>query len=357
MCIKIHIMNKSLQNIGIQIKNTRLQNSISQSQLANKCNVERSQLSKIEQGQVEGVTFATIIKILESLDLNFVVKKNSEIDNFYAIRPFVKWAGGKTQLLPIIEQYIPKQYNKYYEPFVGGGALLFKIQPKSFYINDLNEELINAYKCFCTKKDFETLKQLLVEHEKNHSESYFYSVRNMDRDGSINKMSDVERAARTIYINKACFNGLYRVNSKGIFNVPSGKKKTVNTFDRTSFDNLFKFFNSRDTHITSIDFAKAVASASSGDFIYFDPPYDTLNENTFTTYIADGFGKDEQRRLAETYRDLDARGCKVMLSNHDTPFIRELYKGYKIVNVEAKRMINSNGSKRGNVKEVLIMNY
>ncbi len=357
MCIKIHIMNISLQNIGIQIKNARLENCISQLELANKSNVERSQLSKIEQGQVEGVTFATIMKILDSLDLNLIVKQADKIDSHYAVRPFVKWAGGKTQLLPIIEQYMPKQYNNYYEPFVGGGALLFKIQPKSFFINDLNKELINAYKCFCSRNSYSELKRILEQHENNHSEEYFYSVRNVDRDGKINNMSNVERAARTIYINKSCFNGLYRVNSKGIFNVPSGKKKTVNAFDRTCFDNLYKFFNSHDAHIMSTDYAKAVSTASSGDFIYFDPPYDTLNEGTFTTYNAGGFGKDEQKRLAKVFEDLDKRGCKVMLSNHDTPFIRELYKNYKIVVVNAKRMINSNGSKRGNVKEVLVMNY
>lgn len=348
-------MNKTLIDIGIQIRNFRTEAKLSQKELAKKSLIDRAQLSKIEQGIIEGVQFVTIYKIFESLGF----KMNFEKDSFlkFAVKPFVKWVGGKTQLLKQILENMPNTFNNYFEPFVGGGALLFKLQPKKFYINDLNFELINAYKCFTNKKSFEQLQKILEKHEKLHSEEYFLKVRNLDRQSNFKKYSYEQIAGRLIYINKSCFNGLYRVNSKGLFNVPSGKKKRVNAFDRNVFKNIFDYFRTTEHHITNIDFAKAVEDAKKGDFVYFDPPYDTLNNQTFTTYNKGGFGKEEQVRLSNVYKDLAKRGVKVMLSNHDTTFIRGLYKGFKIINVSGKRMINSVGTKRGAVPEVLIINY
>lgn len=348
-------MNKTLLDLGIQIRNLREEAKLSQEDLANKCSIDRAQLSKIEQGSIQGVQFATIYKIIQSLGFTIVLEKTEK--QKLAVKPFVKWAGGKTQLLKQITDNMPKKFNNYFEPFVGGGALLFKLQPQKFYINDVNKELITAYKCFTNKKSFEELKRLLEQHEAKHNEEYFMNIRNKDRDADFKKYSYEQVAARLIYLNKSCFNGLYRVNSKGLFNVPSGKKKTVNTYDRAAFENIFNYFEKSEPHIMCTDFAKAVEAAKKDDFVYFDPPYDVLNAQTFTSYNENGFGKDEQARLASVYKDLTKRGVKAMLSNHDTPFIRELYKGFKIINVSGKRMINSVGSKRGGVAEVLIINY
>ena len=204
-------------------------------------------------------------------------------------RPFVKWAGGKRQIIDKLKKYVPDEFNTYYEPFVGGGALLFELSPKNAVINDSNKELMNVYECIKDEKKFEAMCRELNNHEMKHSEEYYYTIRNMDRDKKkFNKVVDYKRAARTIYLNKACFNGLYRVNSKGYFNVPSGKKKAVNCFDKKTFDNLNLFFKNRKPVITSIDFEEAVKNAKAGDFVYFDPPYDTWEEkNSFTSYKLD----------------------------------------------------------------------
>ena len=192
----------------------------------------------------------------------------------------------------------------------------------------------------------------------NHSEEYYYQIRKMDQLEEFNKLPLYVRAARMIYLNKACFNGLYRVNSKGYFNVPSGKKKIVHCFDRKTFDNLNLFFKNRKPVITSIDFELAVKNAKAGDFVYFDPPYDTWEEkNSFTSYDKNAFGKEEQIRLAKVFKDLSNKGVYVMLSNHNTKFINELYKDFHITVVPAKRMINSKADGRGAVEEVIITNY
>ena len=169
-------------------------------------------------------------------------------------------------------------------------------------------------------------------------------------------MSDYKRAARTIYLNKACFNGLYRVNSKNEFNVPFGKKEKINTYDGQNLGIIHSYLNFNNVKMLSTDFEECVKDASKGDFIYFDPPYDT-DGVIFTNYTANGFSKDEQIRLAKVYKELSRKGCFVMLSNHNTKLINELYKDYNIHVIEAKRNINSNGKKRGNVEEVIITNY
>lgn len=366
MCTSIHIfviirteskiMKSELLNLGKDLKTKRLEAGISQGQLSILSGFERSQLSKIEKGTVKGVTYVSILKLYKTLgfDISFVKDKNLK----YEIHPFVKWAGGKTQLLSKLEDHLPKSFNKYYEPFIGGGALLFKLQPKEFYINDMNTDLTSAYKCFTTEEDFRLLKKELLKHEKKHSEDYYYKIREMDREDDYNKLPKYIRVARLIYLNKACFNGLYRVNSKGYFNVPSGKYEKVNCFDRDNFENLYMYFNATKSKITNVDFEDAVKSAEEGDFVYFDPPYDTLDDkDSFTSYDKSVFGKREQARLSNVFKALDKKGVKLMLSNHNTKYINELYSGYKIDVIEAKRMINSNANGRGKVEEVIITNY
>lgn len=272
-------------------------------------------------------------------------------------KPFVKWAGGKRQILDKLIKYVPEDFNTYYEPFVGGGALFFELSPKNAVINDSNEELINVFRCIKDEEKLTKMCNELNHHEANHSEEYYYKIRNIDRDkNKFNRLSDYKRAARTIYLNKACFNGLYRVNSKGEFNVPFGKKLKVNTYEGQNIGIIHAYLNFNNIKILSIDFEEAVKDAKEGDFIYFDPPYDS-DTSTFNSYTEDGFSKDEQIRLSNVFNNLSDRGCYVMLSNHNTVLINELYKDFYIHKITAKRNINSNGKKRGKVEEVIITNY
>lgn len=272
-------------------------------------------------------------------------------------KPFVKWAGGKRQIIDKLKMYVPEEFNTYYEPFIGGGALLFELSPRHAVINDCNSELMNVYSVLCDEDKFKKMCNVLNHYEKEHSEEFYYDIRNKDRNkGSFNRLSDYTRAARTIYLNKACFNGLYRVNSKNEFNVPFGKKLKVNTYDGGNLITVSNYLTMNDVRILSVDFEEAVKDARRGDFIYFDPPYDS-ETSTFNSYTEDGFGKEEQKRLAKVFKDLDSKGCYVMLSNHNTSLVNSLYGDYNIHVIEAKRNINSNGKKRGKVKEVIITNF
>ena len=272
-------------------------------------------------------------------------------------KPFVKWAGGKRQIIDELKKYVPDEFDTYYEPFIGGGALLFELAPKKAVINDSNTELMNVYQVLCDDSKFKKMCRVLNNYEANHSEEFFYEIRNKDKNkNTFNRLSDYTRAARTIYLNKACFNGLYRVNSKNEFNVPFGKKSQVNTYDGNNLITVSNYLTMNDIKILNKDFEEVVKDAKKGDFVYFDPPYDSDN-NIFTSYTEEGFGKDEQRRLAKVFKELDQKGVYVMLSNHNTTLINELYKGYHIHIIEAKRNINSNGKKRGKVEEVIITNF
>lgn len=338
---------------GNNVKQYRLQKGLSQDALAIACGMDRPQITKIEQGKVNA-TIDTIQKISDALhveiSLLFSYKKE--------LHPFVKWAGGKTQLLEKLKKLMPASFNNYFEPFIGGGALLFNIAPKKATINDSNSELMCVYKCLKNDKAFELLKQELKKHEENHTEEYYYQIRLMDQNDNFLSLPDYVRAGRMIYLNKACFNGLYRVNSKGYFNVPSGKKAKVKTFDEDNFEALHEYFKRNDIKILNVDFEKAVEDAKESDLVYFDPPYDTLdNKDSFTSYSKNDFGKDEQKRLADIYRELSKKGVYVMLSNHNTSYIQELYKDFNIHVVNAKRMINSDAKGRGNVEEVIITNF
>ncbi|MBE9223102.1 DNA adenine methylase [Cyanobacterium stanieri LEGE 03274] len=271
------------------------------------------------------------------------------------LKPFLKWAGGKRQLLSEIKKYIPKNYNKYYEVFIGGGALLFDLQPQQSIINDSNKELINCYQVIRDKSD-ELIKDL-GKHINN--ESYFYNLRDLDRQKKkYSQLSDVEKASRIIYLNKTCFNGLFRVNSQGQFNVPFGKYKNPDIVNSVVIKAVSKYFNENQIEILNNDFEVALKTAKKNDFIYLDPPYDPISETaSFTGYDVNGFNKKEQERLKKVVDELNKRGCKVLISNSSTEFITNLYCDYSIITVSAIRAINSKGHKRGKVNEILIKNY
>lgn len=272
------------------------------------------------------------------------------------LQPFLKWAGGKRQLVPEIRKYIPHKFKLYFEPFIGAGAVLFDLQPQTALINDANEELVNCYRVI--KEDPEGL----IAHTRQHrnTKEYFYRLRSLDRQPSFKSLSPLERASRIIFLNKTCFNGLFRVNSQGQFNVPFGKYANPVIVDEIVIRAVSRYFNEAHVEISSEDFEVALSGAGRGDFVYLDPPYDPLSDtSSFTGYNLNSFGRDEQRRLQRVCDDLTRRGCKVLLSNSATEFIRELYADtsqYTIVEVEANRNINSVGTSRGKISELLIFN-
>ncbi|MCL2924283.1 MAG: DNA adenine methylase [Trichodesmium sp. MAG_R04] len=276
----------------------------------------------------------------------------------------MKWAGGKRQLLPELTKYINQKSLKkctYYEPFIGGGALLFELQPTRAVINDQNKELINCYKV--VRDSLDNLIEELRKHEKHNNADYFYEVRDLDRSPKNYKsLSAVEKAARIIYLNKTCYNGLFRVNSHGQFNVPFGRYKKPNILDEAVLKSVSLYLNKSKSKVKILDsdFAEAVRDAKKGDFIYLDPPYDPLsNTSSFTGYDINGFNKDEQKRLRQVFDELTEKGCLVILSNSQTDFIMNLYQDYqdKIKVVKAVRSINSKGFKRGRINEIIVLNF
>ena len=269
--------------------------------------------------------------------------------------PVVKWVGGKRQLLDEITPLLPRRITSYCEPFLGGGAVLFSIQPSKAIINDINEDLMLVYEVI--RDDVEGLIKSLEQYE-NTSE-YFYKIRDIDRDKEFyHSMSKVERASRLIYLNKTCFNGLFRVNSSGEFNSPFGYYKNPNIVNAPVLRAVNKYFNANKIQIYNEDFEETLKRVNKGGFVYLDPPYDPVSDTAnFTGYNKGGFNRKEQERLKECCDELTRRGVKFMLSNSATAFIKELYRDYDITIVTAKRAINSNASKRGAVEEVLIRNY
>lgn len=271
------------------------------------------------------------------------------------VAPVVKWVGGKRQLLPVITPLLPKRITTYCEPFFGGGALLFSRQPTMAYINDVNSELINLYEII--RDDVESLIKLLEQH-KNESE-YFYSIRDLDRDREdYLLLSNVERASRVLFLNKTCYNGLFRVNSSGEFNSPFGHYKNPNIVNAPTLRAVSNYFNNSNIIFSSGDYTTVLENLPRGSFVYLDPPYDPVSDTAnFTGYARGGFGRDEQIRLRECCDDLNQRGIKFMLSNSATNFIKEQYSNYNITIVQAKRAINSVATKRGEVDEVVVRNY
>lgn len=272
------------------------------------------------------------------------------------LTPILKWVGGKRQLLSEICPLIPKKITTYVEPFVGGGAVLFELQPKRAIINDFNKELINTYKV--VKEDPHKLLEFLETHDKNNCEDYYYEIRSLDRSDDFEKMSNIEKAARIIYLNKTCFNGLYRVNQAGQFNSPYGRYKNPNIINRPAVLAMSNYFNNNDIKIMQGDYREVLKDLTKGTFVYFDPPYLPIStSSSFTGYTEGGFDEKEQIELKKECDKLSAKGIKFMLSNSDHPTIRELYKNYNITTVQARRAINSKGNKRGEIKEVLVRNY
>jgi len=271
------------------------------------------------------------------------------------VEPVLKWVGGKRQLLKDIEIHIPRKFSTFYEPFLGGGAVLFHLQPHKAVVNDINEELINVYTVI--RDSVEELIEDLKKH-KNEAE-YFYSMRELDRDKeAYNRLSSIKKASRLIYLNKTCYNGLFRVNQQGEFNTPFGRYKNPNIVNEVTLRAVSNYFNKAQITFKCIDFEESVKGIRKGSFVYFDPPYDPVSDSAnFTGYDKGGFDRDEQIRLKQLCDKLNNRNVKFLLSNSATEFILDLYKDYNIAIVKAKRAINSRGDKRGEVNEVLVKNY
>lgn len=275
---------------------------------------------------------------------------------FKKMGPFVKWAGGKTQLLEKIYNRTPDSYGTYYEPFIGGGAVLLGVKPKKAVINDVNEQLINVYRQL--KADPRAVIRAVKAIDEQVCNKEFYLLMRQKYNEKIQKKElDAECAGMMIWINKHCFNGLYRVNNKGLFNVPYNNKELGKSIDEANLMSIGYYLKESDVDIRCEDFEKTCENVVANDFVYFDSPYIPVSETaSFTDYTKDGFSYDDHVRLAELFKRLDAKGAKVMLSNHNVDLVYELYDGYNIEAVDVKRMINSDASKRTG-KEVIIRNY
>lgn len=284
------------------------------------------------------------------------VLSHIDTDSVRAAGPFLKWAGGKTQLLSQLEQFFPVKFNSYYEPFVGSAAVFFHLRRMRgrfpSCLADYNDELVNCYRMVRDKVD--ALIPLLKQHQLKHSRDYYYSVRKRVPD----KMTELQRAARLIYLNKTCYNGLYRVNSKGQFNVPIGSYKKPRIIN----ENALKYAGAalQEVSLKECDFSKVLDEAESGDLVYFDPPYHTETSG-FTSYAVSSsgqakFGPKEHRRLLEVAKELHENGCYIVVSNSDTEYIRNLFEDFNVYTVEARRSINSDGAGRGSVTELVITN-
>ncbi|MCI1946537.1 DNA adenine methylase [Clostridium luticellarii] len=270
------------------------------------------------------------------------------------VQPFVKWVGGKRQLIKEMSKYIPEGNYKYYEPFVGGGAIFFDLQPKNAIINDYNSELINTYNVI--KNNVEELIGYLKTYPND--EEFYYEMRESDRKKEYENWPETKKASRFIYLNKTCYNGLYRVNQAGYFNTPFGRYKNPNIVNDAVLKAVSEFLNGNNIVIKSDDYKEVLKGIKKNSFVYLDPPYDPISHSSnFTGYTTGGFGKDQQIELKEVCDELNKNKIKFLLSNSNTEFIRNLYDDYNIEIVNANRLINSAASKRGEVEEVLVRNY
>ena len=272
-------------------------------------------------------------------------------------KPFLKWVGGKRQVLDQYKLLFPNEYENYYEPFLGGGAVFYHLLPNNAYLNDINKKLINTYRF--VKKSIDDLVDLLrvIEMEYlnldiEHRKEYYYNKRDIFN----SNIRGVEQAALFIFLNRTGFNGMYRENSKGMFNIPQGRYKNPKILDEENLRNVSESL--QNVTLTSIGFTEALKSAEKGDFVYLDPPYYPLTQtSSFTSYSKDDFTEKDQMDLRNVYVELNARGCKIMLSNSSADFIKELYSDFKQIEIKAKRSINSKAKKRGMIKELAIINY
>ncbi len=274
-----------------------------------------------------------------------------------SLHPFVKWAGGKGQLLPELSAYTPEKFQTYFEPFLGGGAFFFqlvKLKPGfKAVLSDTNADLIDAYQI--VKGNVEKLIPLLLDHKIRYTRSpkkYYYEIRDS---GPRNK---IEKAARLIFLNKTCYNGLYRVNRRGKFNVPLGRYKNPNICDEENLRAVSHVLKLIDAQLLVADYKNATEKAVENDFVYFDPPYQPLSPTAnFTSYTNHGFTVEDQGNLFSVFEKLDKRKCKVLLSNSDVSKIKKMYSSFKITRVQALRAINCTGNGRMGHTELLISNY
>ncbi len=279
-------------------------------------------------------------------------RKIANSEQSYICRPFLKWVGGKGQLLPELISRMPKKIDRYFEPFVGGGALFFNLQPTKAILSDANPELINLYEV--VRDNVEALIKDLKKHK--YAEKYFYKIRSADRTAAYKKWSPLKRASRLIYLNKTCFNGLYRVNSSGFFNTPFGRYTNPTIVDEKNLRACSVALQKVKIQVGGFESIERLVKKN--DFVYFDPPYVPLsNTSAFTSYGKHGFDLRMQRSLFDLCCRLDKRGIKFMLSNSSAPFIRKLYKQFRVELVDATRSINSKATKRGAIKEVIVTNY
>lgn len=292
--------------------------------------------------------------LLNFPDTNNAIRKSKATDSV-EVKPFLQWVGGKRGMLPQYSEYFPAQINNYFEPFVGGGAVFFSVLPNKAVISDNNPELIKTYEA--VRDNPEEIIKLLSELKKKHSKELYKAIRELDRKYELFKdFTKVEIAARMIYLNQTCFNGVYRVNKKGQFNVPIGSSLNRLICDKKGIINASRIL--KNAKILCIDFEKSLKIAEKTDFIYLDPPYEPISKySDFTRYTKEKFYQEDQLRLKKTFDKLNKKGCKVMLSNSDCEYIRQLYNEYKIIKVYSSRTLNCKKDKRGQVSEVLIMNY
>jgi len=277
--------------------------------------------------------------------------------------PFLKWAGGKRGLIAQLQPLLPIRFRRYVEPFLGGGALFFHLWNLGHLragavLNDLNPELMNCYRVVQDPRQLEDLLALLREHARHVADAaYYYRLRAQDRAADFAQRPPAERAARTIFLNHTCYNGLYRLNRRGQFNVPYGKwRRPPRVFDEANLRACHRALQCAE--LRQEDFAACLDWAQAGDFVYLDPPYDPLSPtSSFTTYTGTPFTEADQRRLADLFRALDSKGCAVMLTNSATPLVGKLFGGYRCHEIEARRAINSVASRRGPIPELVITNY
>ena len=285
---------------------------------------------------------------------------------FSPVQPPLKWAGGKASLLPQMRPHFPKQFNRYHEPFLGGGAVFFRCVPqwgRPAFLSDLNAELINFYRVL--RDDVESLltevralNEMYLQASEEERKILYYTWRNADREPDFQQWSLLKRAVRFYFLNRTAFNGLYRINQRGLFNVPWGGYKRPALYRPQVLRSAAQVLQRFTVFLEDISFEIVLENAQSGDFVYLDPPYAPLSSTAaFTTYTSGGFGEAEQKRLAEVCRELDRRGVMFLLSNSDLQWVRALYSGFAVFTVQARRNINSKGNRRGPVNEILVRNY
>ena len=273
------------------------------------------------------------------------------------MQPFVKWAGGKRQLVVALTERFPETFNTYFEPFIGGGALLLAHEPKKAVVGDVNRVLIDTYSQI--KYDVSSLMEILSEYETQHNaaedkKEFYYKMRELFNKKISESEYDITTVSLFLYLNKTCFNGLYRVNSKGLFNVPFSNKKNLIIYSKENLEEIAAYL--KNITIYNCDFEETCKDAKSGDFVFFDSPYAPLKDDSFESYTKEGFALEEHIRLANLFKKLTDRGVYCMLTNHNTDLINELYADYKIETIKVKRMINSDAKNRVG-EEVIITNY